>query len=211
MEYELNDQDRADLVKHFIKKYSPLFVTALVAIAIAFGVYNMIQKHNTTVNQNASLAYTAMLTSIQNGANASTITTESQSIIKQYNGTVYASMAALNLANIAVQQNQLSQAETILQETLSHNSHNNLTPIITLRLARVLLADNNPKMAIRFLKNPPAGFTGAYALLTGEAYLQQSDLALAKQNFTTAISESKNDPIVTQMATERLNSLGASS
>ena len=211
VEYELNDQDRADLVKNFIKKYSTLFVAALIAIALAFGAYNLIQKHEATVNQNASIAYAALLASIQNGEPVATISEECHSIIKNYHGTVYASMAQLNLANIALQQNHLDEAESILKETLGQNSHNTLTPIITLRLARVYLADNNPKMAISFLKNPPIGFTSPYALLTGEAYLQQDDIALAKKNFKTAINESKNDPLISQMATERLNSLGATS
>ena len=211
MEYELNDQDRADLVKNFIKKYSTLFIVALIAIAAAFGAYNLIQKHEATVNQNASLAYASLLNSIQNGAASTSIVEQSHNIIQNYHGTVYASMAELNLANIAAQQNNLAEAESILKETLGQNSHNSLTPIITMRLARVYLADHNPKMAISFLKNPPIGFTSPYALLTGEAYLQLGDIALAKKNFKTAINESKNDPLISQMATERLNSLGATS
>jgi predicted negative regulator of RcsB-dependent stress response len=211
VEYELNDQDRADLVKNFVKKYSTHFVVALIAIAIAFGAYNVIQKHENTVNQNASLAYAAILNSMQSGASNATISTESQSLIKNYSGTIYASLAELNLASIAVQQNDLAGAESILKTTLGRNSHNNLTPIITLRLARVLLAENNPKMAIRFLNSPPIGFAGPYALLRGEAYLQEGNLSLAKNNFNTAMNQSKNDPIVTQMATERLNSIGVHS
>ncbi len=211
MEYELNDQDRADLVKNFLKKYSTLFIVVLIAIALAFGIYNAIQKHENTVNQNASLAYAAILKSMQNGASIASISAESQSLVQNYGGTVYASMAQLTLASIAVQQNDLPQAETLLKKTLANNHHNTLTPIITLRLARVLLAENNPKMAINVLKNPPLGFAGPYALLSGEAYLQLSDLALAKQNFTMAINQSKNDPLVTQMAIERLNSIGSTS
>ncbi|MCX7122895.1 MAG: tetratricopeptide repeat protein [Gammaproteobacteria bacterium] len=211
MEYELNDQDRADIVKNFIKKYSTLFVLALIAVALAFGAYNIIQKHEATANQNASIAYSALLTSMQNGATTATISAESQNIIKNNRGTVYASLAKLNLAGIAVQQNRLADAASILKETLAQNSHNSLTPIISLRLARVYLANNNPKMAISILKKPPAGFVGTYALLTGEGNLQEGNLVLARKNFSTAINASKNDPIVTQMAMERLNSLGASS
>ncbi len=211
MEYELNDQDRADLVKHFIKKYSTLFVVILVVIVLAAGAYRLIQNHQAKVNQNASIAYSALLTSIQNGASADTITTESRSLIKNYHGTVYASLAELNLASIAVQQNHFAEAEAILKEALGQNSHNTLKPLITLRLARVYLADQQPKMALSFLKAPPASFAGPYALLSGDAYLQMNEPALAKHSFETALSQSKNDPAVTQMAMERLTSLGANS
>lgn len=211
MDYELNDQDRAEIVKRFVKQYAHWVVVVIVLIAIGFGVNSYIQKKNRHMNEEASTAYQALLLSIQNGANVASISEAAHTLIADYPKSPYASMAKLNLANIAVSQNNLPQAEEILKTTLTQNSHNDLTPVITLRLARVLLAENNPAGALSYLNSPPKGFEGAYGLLSGDAYILQNNPKMAKQSFQQALSTSQNNPLISQLATERLNSLGSAS
>lgn len=211
MEYELNDQDRADLVKNFFKKYGIWIVAGIVIIAIGFCINAYMQKRDAQANEAASSAYQAMLTIVQNGATPLQVTQSANQLIKDYPDTVYATMANLTLASLAVQQSNLANAEEILRNTLKENHSNNLAPIITLRLARVLLAENKADEAINILQNPPQGFEAPYALLTGDAKLQQSDQAGARASYLVAQKANQNNPLLSQLLAERLNSLGGSS
>ncbi len=208
MDYELNDQDRADIVTGFVKKYARWAVLAIVLIALGFGVNTYIQKKTRAMNEEASMAYQALLLSIQNKASAASVSLAAHNIIADYPRSVYASLAELNLADSAVSQNNLPQAEGMLKTILSKNSNNALTPIVAIRLARVLLAENNPSAALTVLKDPPKGFVGSYALLSGDAYVLENNTAMAKQSFQQAVVASQNNPLISQLATERLNAVG---
>ena len=215
MDYELNDQDRADLVTNFIKKYGPWVVLIVVLIGIGFGVNSYLNNRKATENQNASIAYQAMLMATQHGATSQQITDSANNLIQNYSGTVYASFANLTLASIAIQETNLTKAEGILSDTLKQNKDTSLTPIIQMRLARVLIADHKYTDAINFLTKPPKGFEAPFALLTGDAYLAQNNTAAARASYLAAENANhnaaQNDPLIAQLLAERLNSLGGNS
>lgn len=213
MEYELNDQDRADIVINFLKKYAVWIILALALISAGFGIHTYMQQRIASQNQNASIAYQAILNSIQNNASADEITASANTLIQDYPSSVYASFSRLMLANIAVQQNNLNNAESILKQVLKQNQNNSLSPIIKLRLARVLISANKPADAIRLLENPPKGFASSFALLTGDAELLQHNQAGAKATYLAAqqANQTENDPVLNQLLTERLNNLGSTS
>lgn len=211
MDYELNDQDRADIVKNFFKKYTVWIIVALIVIAAGFGVNAYMQKRNAVINQNASNAFQTMVAAAQGGANVSQITESANDIISNYPNTVYAALANLTLANIAVQQGNLASAESILTATLQANRKTTLAPIIRLRLARVLIAENKSTEAIDLLQQPPKGFEAPYNLLTGDAELLQNNQSAAKASYLAAQQANSGDPLIGQLLTERLNSLGGNS
>ncbi len=211
MEYELNDQDRAEIVKKFFKKYGLWIIVAVVVIAIGFGINAYMQKREALANQNASVAYDALFAAAQNGATVNQTTQAATDLIKNYPGTVYATFANLLLANIAVQQGNLGEADQILTAVLKSNDHNTLSPLIRLRLARVLIAENKPDDAVALLKHPPKGFEASYSLVTGDALLSQNNQAAAKASYLAAQAVDQNDPVTAQMITERLNSLSGNS
>lgn len=209
MDYELNDQDRADLVRRFFKRYGLWLMIAIIAIALGFGIDAYMQKRDVTISQNASTAYQAMMAAAQNGANDAQVSQSANELIKNYPNTVYATLTHMVLANIAIRQDNLAGAENILSGLLKQKTM--LTPIITLRLARVFIADNKPADAIQLLQDPPAGFEASYHLLAGDAFLLQNNQVAAKTNYLAAQKASANDPVITPLITERLNSLGGNS
>lgn len=213
MDYELNDQDRADLVKNFVKKYGPWIILAIIIIAIGFGINAYLNKRQATENQNASNAYQAMLTSAQNGATTQQITASANELIKNYPDTVYATFSQLTLANIDIQQGNLTDAENLLNTALKANHKNTLEPVIQMRLARVYIAENKLNDAIALLKDPPKGFEAPFNLLTGDAELLQNNTAAAKASYLAAqqANNAQSDPLIAQLLTERLNSLGGNS
>ena len=209
-DYELNDHDRAEIVKRFFLRYGYIILVALILFAVAMGVQALWQNHQQNKNQAASNAYQALTVSMQNGAKPAIISEGANQLIANYPGTAYASLAQMNLAEIAVAQNNLSAAETLLTTDLKNNSHNDLTPIITLRLARVLLAENSASKALKILKDPPKGYVPAYSLLSGDANVQLNNMLAAKDNYQQGIiAAGETDPLIAQLLTERLHHLNA--
>ncbi len=212
MDYELNDQDRVDLVKHFFKRYGWWIVLAILLILIGFGINAYVQKREATANQNASLAYQAILTAAQNGATAQQVAEAANTLIKSYPGTVYATLSNLTLASISVQEGNLGNAENILTASLANNHKNTLTPIIQMRLARVFIAEKKYDEAIALLNNPPKGFAAPFELLKGDAQLAKGSANDAKVSYLAAqTANGQKNPLIAQLLTERLNSIGGNS
>jgi predicted negative regulator of RcsB-dependent stress response len=209
MEYELNDQDRADLVKSFLQKYGYIIVGVILVVAVGLGVNSLMQNHRAHVQQNASIAYQALLTSRQHGASPASLKAAETELIQNYPHTVYASLTRLQLAADALAQNQLAEAEGQLTQALQDNRANALTPIVSLRLARVFLADAKPEAALELLKHPPTGFEASYALLRGDAELALNHRPEAEKAEETALAASANNPLIHQMAAARLNLLSS--
>jgi predicted negative regulator of RcsB-dependent stress response len=207
-DYELNDHDRAELVKNFFKRFGYWVILAIIVVAIGLTVNAYWQSHQNTRAQAASNAYQALIISMQNGAKPDVIRTAATQISTDYPGTVYASLAELNLAQLALKQNDLATAATILKKALDQNENNRLAPIISLRLARVLLAQNEAKAALKVLKDAPKGYVSAYGLLTGDAYIQLNDKAAALKSYEAALAN-VNNPLMGQLLTERINNLSA--
>lgn len=207
-EYELNDHDRAELVKGFFKRFGYWIIAAIIIFAVGLGFSTYWQNHASTRAQAASNAYQALLTSMQNGAKPNVIEAAATQISDDYADTIYGTLAELNLAQLAISQNNLDGAAGFLQKALKQNSDDKLAPIIRLRLARVLLAQNNPKAVLSTLKDIPDGYAAAYGMLKGDAYVQLNDTAAAKENYQAALSK-VNNPLLNQLLTERLNNLSA--
>jgi predicted negative regulator of RcsB-dependent stress response len=207
-DYELNDHDRAEIVKRFFLRYGYIILITLILCAVAMGVQALWQNHQQNRNQAASNAYQALTVSMQNGAKPEVISAGANQIVANYPDTAYASLAQMNLAQIAVTQNNLSLAESTLTADLKNNHSNDLAPIITLRLARVLLAENKATEALKILQDPPKGYVSAYSLLMGDANVQLNNRLAAKDNYQKGlIAAGDTNPLITQLLTERLNHL----
>lgn len=211
MEYELNDQDRAEIIKNFIRRYGYLIIAGMLIISFSFGLYHYIQKKNATQNQNASSDYQAFLVQAKNGASAITLSASAQNIIQTYPDTAYASLSKLYLAKQAVSQNHLADAAQILRADLAQNKNNALTPIITLRLARVLIANGSFTDALNLLSHPPKGFESSYAFLRGNANLALKNKSAAQENYALALAQSETASPIHALAEAQLSLLGSTS
>jgi predicted negative regulator of RcsB-dependent stress response len=87
----------------------------------------------------ASQLYQQMIISSREN-NSDLLAKKAKEITLDYEGTAYAVFARLALAKIAVTKADLPEAVSHLQWALDNNSQNNLAHVITLRLARVLIA-----------------------------------------------------------------------
>jgi predicted negative regulator of RcsB-dependent stress response len=125
--------------------------------------------------------------------------TEMNTFIADNKGSNYAVLAGLLVAKQAVDAKDFTGAQTQLTELLANNDYEPLTPVITLRLARVQSELGDYDAAIANLdKITQEGFLVKANQSKGEAYLKQGNTEAARKAFQAAVdsSEGRVDPIL---------------
>ncbi len=108
-------------------------------------------------------------------------------LIKNYPYTPYASLAALQLAKLAVNQNNLTEAADKLIWIIDHGHDQALQSIARLRLARILLTQNQAKQALNILsKNEDNAYTPIFLEEKGDILNNLGRSKQALQNYLAA-------------------------
>ncbi|MCO1333835.1 tetratricopeptide repeat protein [Microbulbifer sp. OS29] len=103
---------------------------------------------------------------------------------------IYASQAALRLAAIAAESNDLETAQQQLQWAIDNTDETSLELLAKRRLAAVLAARGKPDDALKLLEGtiPPA-FAALYSETRGDILKQKGDSAGARAAYEQALSE----------------------
>lgn len=110
-------------------------------------------------------------------------------LLTQYADTPSAVHAALALAKLAADQRDYAAAQEHLQWALDNAADEPLQLIARLRLAHVLLAQDNATAALQKLGlAEPGEFTGLYAEARGDAYVALGDVAMARSAYEEALA-----------------------
>lgn len=132
--------------------------------------------------QQASQLYAQMQTALhadqRDAANQMTAT-----LMQEYDGTVYASLAALDMARLLLEKDDRAGAERHLRWVMENTGSDEYRHLARQRLARLLLAQAQPDAAAGLLQGVEAG---AYASIYAEI---RGDIAVARQQPDTARNE----------------------
>ena len=111
-------------------------------------------------------------------------------LIKDFSKTPYASGAALQLAQIAVEQGKLDDAVTRLQWVADHGKDDGLRDLAKLRLARVLWQQKKDDDALKLLEGEHGAYTALFQELRGDIQLSKGDRAAAHAAYEAALKAS---------------------
>jgi len=134
-------------------------------------------------------------------------------LMADYAATPYAVHAAFALAKLSVERGELAPAAQSLQWILDHTGGDDavLRHIARLRLASVLLAQNEAERAIELLRRPvdaTTGFTARYDELRGDAHLQSGDSDAARDAYRRGLDALSADSIGHFLLKLKLDNLG---
>jgi len=134
-------------------------------------------------------------------------------LMADYAATPYAVHAAFALAKLSVERGELAPAAQSLQWILDHTGGDDavLRHIARLRLASVLLAQNEAARAIELLRRPvdaTTGFTARYDELRGDAHLQSGDSDAARDAYRRGLDALSADSIGHFLLKLKLDNLG---
>lgn len=204
----LTEQEQIQYLKSLARQYIPAILIGLVLAFVLTSSWRAWQNHQNAIRVQASLHYETMLTDeAHNQPDAAA--KEAQILMDQYPKTAYASLAAFLLAQQAVTQNHFKEAAAFLETVIKHGHKTGLDTIARLRLARVKIADNDPKAALDLLDNTDPAFAGLTNAVRGDALLRQNKTDAARTAYQLALKQLPESGLLNSLLQMKLNALPA--
>jgi predicted negative regulator of RcsB-dependent stress response len=191
----LTEQEQIQQLKNWAKQYGPTILAGIIlAIALTSG-WRYWQNYKTKILTQASQIYDEML-GLKAQNNMAGSENKAKQLIADYAKSPYAPIAALLLADNAVQKTNYADAHMQLTWAMDHAKDKSMRAIARLRNARILIAENKPQEALNILKTAEdTNFLGLINAVKGDAYLALNEPAKARLAFRSALEELPlNDP-----------------
>ncbi len=190
--YQSEDEQIEALKKWFRENGRAVLTGVLVAGLMVFAGFSWQQRQHRQ-QETASIDYQNLIEAIQQLENKSTpegLATArhlAETLKSDFSSTTYAQFAALFKTKLAMQNNDLAQAETELRWVLEHKPATEIKLLTQLRLARVLHAKGDNAGALALLdENTAGGYAAAFLQLKGDIANASGDVAAARSAYEKA-------------------------
>lgn len=175
METYRTEEEQVEALKSWWKENGrSVLIGVVLALGIGFGWQGW-QQSRQSAAENASALYQQMLQalSLEEEQGAGVAREIAEQLKDAYRGTRYAQFAALHLARLAVNDNQLAVAEKELRWVLGMaTTGDEVFQTAQLRLARVMAAQGQTEESLALLKGAVTDFAASYALARGDILLE---------------------------------------
>lgn len=196
-----SEEEQLDAVKRWWKENGMSLIAGIVlATAGVFG-WNTWQDYQQGQAEAASMRYQQLVNmTAGNELNEEQLASAREMVSEltdEHGNTLYAELALLLDARLAVQQGNLEGARTAL-ESAADSSRRYVQSLAWLRLARIELADGNPEQALTLLDEPISDTLAAQrANVRGDAFAAQGDTEAAREAWNTALqlAQTQDQPL----------------
>lgn len=209
-----SEEEQLDAVKRWWKENGmSLIAGAVLAAAGVFG-WNAWQNYQQGQAEAASMRYQQLVTITTGDELNEDQITRARDLVSEltdeHGGTLYAELALLLEARLAVQQDDLEGARTALESVSEDSSRRYVQSLAWLRLARIELADGNPEQALALLDKPITDALAAQqANVRGDAFAAQGDTDAARDAWKSAVEVSQTHDQPLYGVQLKLDDLGA--
>ncbi|KMT64788.1 YfgM family protein [Catenovulum maritimum] len=173
MEIYSTEEQQVEAIKSFWAKYGNAAIGGVIiglASIYGFNAYQDSQLETQEANSNAYVA-----------ASESNEASKLASYVESNKDSGYATLAALKLAKIYVEQDDLAQAKTQLKWVAANAADSSLVDLANLRLARILVSEANLDEALSLVQvSKTEAFTAQFAELVGDIQLAKEDSSAAR-------------------------------
>lgn len=192
---DYDEYEQGEQVRKWVKENGIAVVVGVaLALALIFG-WRQWQAHQKNTDVQAASQFTVVQNAMQ-ANNKQALGAALGDLQKNYAKTPYAAFASAAAAEYEVGKDDLKQATQNLQWAVAHTKQPALQDLFSLRLARVLLAQDQAQQALTVLEKIPAGdFTTVAAELRGDAQLKLGKTDAARIAYQDALAKlDKNAP-----------------
>jgi len=181
MDIYSTEEQQAEAIKRFFRENGlSLALGVIVGLGGLYGWKAYNQNQITTAEQ-ASDAYTALVSS-------ESVLSSADTFISENENTNYATLAAFVAAKDAVEANKLDVASEKLSWIVSNVKNDELKAIAITRLARIQIAQQQYDEALTSLNaSLPDAFSANVAELKGDIYTKQGDKKQARVAYQAAV------------------------
>jgi len=189
MAYDLEEQEQLAAIKAWWEKWGNLVLTVATAVLLAIAAFNGWRWYERHEAGNAGVLYEQFVNSLD-GADATRKKELAGTLIERYSRTVYAPMAALQVARINHEASDFGAARAQLRWVIDKSGHQELAQIARLRLAGVLLDEKAYDEALSVLSGEvPASLATAYADRRGDVLMAMSKTGEARAAYQEALEK----------------------
>jgi len=193
--YDLEEQEQLAAFKAWWKDHGGAIILGAALVCAVIGAWN-----GWTWYQRSQAAQAAVLyDTLQKAARASDLKTTRETagaILENFPRSAYAPLAALVSAKIHFQAGDLKTARAQLQWVTEHARSEEMRSIAALRLASVLLDDNESDAALKILEaKPHPSFEALYASLRGDILAAQKKGSEARAAYKAALEKAGSGPL----------------
>jgi predicted negative regulator of RcsB-dependent stress response len=183
---QISDNEQVQMLKDWWKEYGYYLLFTIVVFIFANFGWRYYQKYKYHQLENASINYMQMLTAFERQKNDEA-KLYADALMKNYAKSSYASLAALMLAKIAVQANDLKLAQERLGFVIKKSSNKTLRQVARIRAARILIATKQPQVALDLLSTvDDAAYVAAVNEISGDALAALGKVMEANQAYQKA-------------------------
>ncbi|HEY6528558.1 MAG TPA: tetratricopeptide repeat protein [Cellvibrionaceae bacterium] len=196
MSAHLTEEEQIEAFKRWWQRYGTSTVASVALASALYLGWNLFQQHRADVAAEASKQYDKLAELIKPQENKS-LTAEQKTqaksladgLIKDHKGSLYADLASLAVAKIAVEDNDLETATSTLRRVVETSTDAPTVDIARLRLAKVLAANKKVDEALGLLGAAVnAEFEASYAEAKGDILVGENRLAEAFSAYQVAMT-----------------------
>jgi predicted negative regulator of RcsB-dependent stress response len=189
--YDLEEQEQLAAFKAWWQEHGGAILLGATLVLAAIGAWNGWMWYQRSQSAQAAVLYDTL----QKAARANDLKATRETagaILENFPRSAYAPLAALVSAKIHFQAGDLKTARAQLQWAIEHAGSDEIRSIAALRLASVLLDDNEPEAALKILEaKPHPGFDALYASQRGDILATQKKRSEARVSYKAALEKAE--------------------
>lgn len=151
----MTEQEQFEAIKSWFKRYFKIIFTIVFALLAAFSIHKYMVWHQDKMMQQASASYEQLMLSLSNN-DSKAVKAYLKDLTNNHAATVYATVAKLILAKLAVNHGDYNKAIRVLDEVIEQHGmrfkQSALRQVAIIRKARLLIAQKKYKYALSSLK-----------------------------------------------------------
>jgi len=192
------EEENTEFLSSLWGSYKYLLLLSLILLGGGIIGWEYWSQNKVTKLQNSSDMYESFINALNDSELDQKVMAEE--IVQKYPNSLYADLVTFHLAKIFVDQNDLNKAEEYLRWILDrHDSKwdSDFDPIevtARLRLARVLIANENPEKAIEVIEYSQT-LNGSLYEVKGDAEEQLGQFSQAKLSYLKALESTQSQSI----------------
>jgi predicted negative regulator of RcsB-dependent stress response len=187
------EQEQIELFTRWWKENGRWILAVVIAGLLVYAGWTQWQSNQHERAETASVLYDDLLDFAE--TNSPEMQALALRLQEEYADTFYGRAALLFLAETAVNQGDLTGAESYLDQLINHNAKDDFGYTARYRSAKVLHASGKNDEALLRLQEPvPTSFTVLFAELRGDVYMTMNQQDKARTAYQEALSASQEDP-----------------
>ena len=203
MVYE-TDEEQVEAIKKWWKENGRSIIAGVIIGLGGLLGWRAWATHQEKHAMKASEQYNALYTAAERN-DAELVFQNSKALQSSYSSTPYAALAALETAKLKAQEGDLDAAKVELQWAIDHSPQEAVRDVAKLRLARVLIVQQEYDAALAVLSEQLApGYTALAEEVRGDAWVAKGEIDKARAAYDRAIVSSGGNIEYLQMKRDDL-------